>query len=481
MVSGLTFKRMIGYDREMRSLGIGLLLSLIAMLPKVDAQVHAANRDLFTNVYAVPPTFLAMGAAALAQGPDPFAPPLIIRPNRGGKPTAKSVLESAGITFGVGASAIYNPKTSQLIVRNTQDQIELVEAYLEAIKMGGEQQMRLEFRMVALNDIPASDELFNLLRPGGAICRAAPPTFDFPEDFLAELTEKSKPIAGVTREIIGTFSEEKTAAIFESLENKVDPTYLKLTTKLCRSGQWNVVEIGERRVGISTVFGANAFAVDLHAFLPTAATPFEADIVKGHAIPDAFSETISDGHTMAIAEKGPDKRFEVLFISSVIVDARGKPVRKVGARSHVVETNETLDSIAAVYGFDAAKILEINRLPDDEVAVGEILLLPPPARPDPATEHALKHVILPEIDFDDTEFSDALEFLKSESLRVTEGTDIIVPRVDLRRVEDLADERLTLRLKNVPLSEALRYTTSLMRCKFEIEGESVVVVPLEAN
>ena len=96
------------------------------------------DADLFTNVYIVPPTFLSVsepsensGAAAA----DPFADPVEAGGGglAGSRPTAKSILEDAGITFGPGATAIYNPSTGQLIVKNTQDQMDLVEAFQDSI------------------------------------------------------------------------------------------------------------------------------------------------------------------------------------------------------------------------------------------------------------------------------------------------------------------------------------------------------------
>lgn len=92
------------------------------------------SADLFTTVYQVPPTFLASSTDGASVG-DPFAEP--VQAGGGfapaGRTTAKQILESAGISFPEGAAAIYNPETSQLIVRNTKDQSELVEAYIEGI------------------------------------------------------------------------------------------------------------------------------------------------------------------------------------------------------------------------------------------------------------------------------------------------------------------------------------------------------------
>ncbi len=441
------------------------------------AQLSCSAEDLYTNAYVVPPTFLRTGEPAA----DPFAPQPFVPAIGGNNPTAKSILENAGITFGAGASAIYNPKTSQLIVRNTEDQMELVEAYLEVIKSGIQQQMRLEIRFASLNGIPDTDEVFKILRPKDAICRAASPDFDYPEHFLAALRKESEAVAGTTREILGTFSEQQMAVILESLETRKKATLADPIERMCRSGQWIVIENDNRTIGISTVLGADEFTVDVHTFLPSTAKPFEADIVKGYAVPDAFSETVGDGQTLAISESGSEGEFEVIFISTSIVDGDGRPVRTADARNHVVKKGETLEEIAAANGLDTEELLEMNRLPERNVEAGEILRLPPVEKPDPEILRALKQIILPEIDFDDTSFGEALGLLEKESLRVTEGTRITVPDFLLRGVDDLADDPLTLHLRNVPLSEALRYTTTLMGCQFEIKGDSVLITPLKAE
>lgn len=99
-----------------------------------------ANQQ-YTRSYRVPPDFLsagggdAGGAAAPAAPADPFA--------AGGaaaggsnlitKKTAKQILEAQGITFPEGSSASFNPATSQLMVRNSQPNLDVVEAFVESL------------------------------------------------------------------------------------------------------------------------------------------------------------------------------------------------------------------------------------------------------------------------------------------------------------------------------------------------------------
>lgn len=91
--------------------------------------------EMYTRTYRVPPDFLVSGGAdfdAAAVPADPFAAGGET-PKRGAglvaRKTAKQILESQGITFPEGASASYNPATSQLVVRNTQPNLDLVEAF----------------------------------------------------------------------------------------------------------------------------------------------------------------------------------------------------------------------------------------------------------------------------------------------------------------------------------------------------------------
>lgn len=115
--------------------------------------------EMFTNVYVVPPTFLSADAGGAGGGgggaaADPFAEPAAAGGGGAalGRRGAKEILESAGITFGAGSSAIYNAATSQLIVRNTQDQMELVEAYIDSLKNNVEKQIYITSRFVEISE-----------------------------------------------------------------------------------------------------------------------------------------------------------------------------------------------------------------------------------------------------------------------------------------------------------------------------------------
>ncbi|MDP1591160.1 MAG: hypothetical protein Q8M07_25625, partial [Prosthecobacter sp.] len=92
---------------------------------------------MVTRTYRVPPDFLVAGGGdfgAAAAPADPFAAGA---PNAGAaliaRPSAKQILEAQGIVFPEGASASFNPATSQIVVRNTQANLDLAEAMVDTI------------------------------------------------------------------------------------------------------------------------------------------------------------------------------------------------------------------------------------------------------------------------------------------------------------------------------------------------------------
>ncbi|MHB1079928.1 MAG: Amuc_1098 family type IV pilus outer membrane protein [Prosthecobacter sp.] len=99
--------------------------------------------EQYTRSYRVPPDFLSSGggadpgAAPAAAATDPFAAGGGAAAAGGSgliaRRSARQILEASGIVFPEGASASYNPASSQLVVRNTQPNLDLVEAYVESI------------------------------------------------------------------------------------------------------------------------------------------------------------------------------------------------------------------------------------------------------------------------------------------------------------------------------------------------------------
>src|SRR5438132_4811738 len=124
------------------------------------------SNDLITKEYRVPPGFIGtavnVGVSALAQGAYKTAPGTV--PTATGKDTqestggrqlvnregAKEFLESQGVPFPPGASANFLPQGSRLIVRNTIDNLELVDALVEQASAAGPKQVEIESKFVEI-------------------------------------------------------------------------------------------------------------------------------------------------------------------------------------------------------------------------------------------------------------------------------------------------------------------------------------------
>jgi len=123
------------------------------------------SNELITKEYRVPPGFISatMNTAASALNQPAVAA------GRGaaagtGKDTqestgghqlvnregAREFLETQGVPFPVGASAHFLPQSSRLIVRNTTDNLELVDALVEQANVAGPKQVEIESKFIEI-------------------------------------------------------------------------------------------------------------------------------------------------------------------------------------------------------------------------------------------------------------------------------------------------------------------------------------------
>jgi general secretion pathway protein D len=127
------------------------------------------STDLITKEYRVPPDFIStsltgvslLGRGAYKNAPGTAAP---VGPPGTGKDTqestggaqlvnregAKDFLESQGVPFPPGASANFLPQSSRLIVRNTQDNLDLVDAIVEQLNLAIPKQVEIESKFIEI-------------------------------------------------------------------------------------------------------------------------------------------------------------------------------------------------------------------------------------------------------------------------------------------------------------------------------------------
>ncbi|MEP6685717.1 MAG: type II and III secretion system protein, partial [Verrucomicrobiota bacterium] len=131
--------------------------------------ISEQSNELLTKEYRVPPGFISstvnVGISALSQpatasGTSAAAPATgtgkDTQESTGGRQLvnregAKEFLESQGVPFPAGASANFLPQSSRLIVRNTQDNLELVDALVEQANVSGPKQVEIESKFVEIN------------------------------------------------------------------------------------------------------------------------------------------------------------------------------------------------------------------------------------------------------------------------------------------------------------------------------------------
>lgn len=124
-----------------------------------------AGGEQITRTFKVPPSFLNMSGDSGGGGSavsDPFggsgAATSANASSLGTKPTAKQILEQNGITFPDGASAMFVASTSQLVVRNTQPNLEAVEAFVESLVSNVPRQLFITTKFVEVTQ-KNTDEL----------------------------------------------------------------------------------------------------------------------------------------------------------------------------------------------------------------------------------------------------------------------------------------------------------------------------------
>ncbi len=126
--------------------------------------INEQSSDLFTKEYRVPPGFISstvnVGPNALNQGPtrvgaNSSGTGKDTQESTGGqqlvnRQTASDFLKDQGVPFPPGASANFLPQSSRLIVRNTTENLELVDALVEQANVSGPKQVEIEAKFVEI-------------------------------------------------------------------------------------------------------------------------------------------------------------------------------------------------------------------------------------------------------------------------------------------------------------------------------------------
>ncbi len=98
---------------------------------------------------------------------------------------------------------------------------------------------------------------------------------------------------------------------------------------------------------------------------------------------------------------------------------------------------------------------------------------------DAAVVKKLGEMIVPKIDFLETPFSDAINYLRDRSVELDSMTEETAGKgVNIVILGDeLKETKITLKLKNVPLSQVLRYSVFLAGAQMSVQRSAVVIEP----
>ena len=126
--------------------------------------ISEQSSDLFTKEYRVPPGFIS---SSVNIGANPLDRPASEGRAGGGggrdtqettggqqlvnRQTALDFLKDQGVPFPPGASANFLPQSSRLIVRNTEENLELVDALVEQANVSGPKQVEIEAKFVEIS------------------------------------------------------------------------------------------------------------------------------------------------------------------------------------------------------------------------------------------------------------------------------------------------------------------------------------------
>lgn len=232
---------------------------------------HAS--DFFTNIYNVSPTF----------GPQPIGDPFDPQTPQTPRPPIKEWMEECGISFPEGTYAIYNPSKSQLIVRNTADNMELVEALVDSLRQEAGHAQAQVYLMTKIFDAPRR----------------------VVEDYWLSPVDKG--------DLAGVFTSAQSQIILRELRQERDVDVIVGPSKKVRSGQVATFKmLPDRQIEIEVVIGADGYSIALEL--------------------DYFGEkiqvTIWDGQTIALVEPLEENRIRTIFVTARLRYPAGKPVNQ---------------------------------------------------------------------------------------------------------------------------------------------------------
>jgi hypothetical protein len=366
---------------------------------------------------------------------DLLAPPSFFQ-----EPITKAVIDprerlaAEGITFGKEESIAYDPATSRVFVKADAAKILRLETLFEAELKKGFAQVFLTYQILETRKPLLADDAAATTGPKGD------------PDSGARIVDEAAVVEPVNPALVSTrifTNAEQVDSLIKRVRGADLGTVRPASQLSAKSGDATESWAGDALTRNVPVISADASTVEMTLTLLQG---------RAGADPQIISETkiaVFSGGTAAFEERLGETTWRTRLITALVVDPAGEPLP---AR-------------------------ETTGLPGEERTGLGGSLFPGPV-PIPALEK-VRSIILPSLVFQETPLLEAIEMLKKASIEHDQSQPESQRGLDIRywhmSPESLAQKPVTLRLANVPLIEAIRYTASVAGCDYRVEGGSVLI------
>ncbi len=305
--------------------------------------ISDTTTEQYTRKYKVPPDFLSMGGAANQAAPAASADPFASAPASSSsgliqRQTAMEIFRASGIPFPEGSSAIYNPVTSELIVRNTQPNLDLIEMFSSSLsnRASPSEPPPITPDQFRLSELPNSDPATQRLND--QLNSVILPTVQFSEATLDEAIEYLRVRGRDTSDggppvslRVDPNVPSSTPNLTLQLNDVPFREALRYITELAgakyvvRNGEVHIVPLSD--VAASIEERVYALPSDVRAeIFPSGQSPKDVLMSQGIPFPEGSSADLqSDGNALTVRNTQPYLELIEVFLASLWNQSKATP------------------------------------------------------------------------------------------------------------------------------------------------------------
>ncbi|MDF1816084.1 MAG: hypothetical protein P1V20_28040 [Verrucomicrobiales bacterium] len=239
--------------------------------------------------------------------------------------TARVVLESAGIKFPKGSSAVFNPVSSTLTVKNHAAELEKVSVFVKDTNDLVQKQVYVTTK-VFRSEAP----FFNhgQVWSTSQIEKSKTQSITLPKEaglsFLSA-PELPESVSSAYIPVNGIFTEPQFQVLLRALAKEKKFDLIAAPSVMIRNGEFGLCRRGDYALGVEPVIGADGYTLNLGIYLRSQANPSR----KVQRAVSASSITIWSGQIVAFIEKISETSYITTFVKAEIQDPGSEPVSNV--------------------------------------------------------------------------------------------------------------------------------------------------------